>query len=581
MVSGGDTRVAGGPADASVDAGADAGRRTARLFFVCLGLFMVYLDTTIVNVALPQIQRSLDVGVTGLQWVFDGYVLTFACFLLTSGRLGDVLGRRRVFLIGLAGFTVASVACALSQNITALLVARFVQGAFGSVMITVSLALVHSMYQSPAARARAVSVWAGIGGLALAAGPVLGGILVEQVNWQSIFWLNLPVGVVSVIALLLLPTTVENYERRHLDLTGQALLVLAVGALTYGLIEASTEGWTARPILGTFAGAVVATLLFLWREARCAEPMLPLGFFRNRVLVFACAINFLAFFGLFGALFLLSLYLQAVNGLSAVATGVRFLALSLAIATASVVAPRLAQRAGRGYALVSAAGALLACLGLAGLLRLHVGSGFGSYWWALVLLGVGVSFAVAPATVALLAAVPPERAGVAAGASQTFRQLGGVVGVALSGTLALQHVRRGLPNAMSELALPQPVKEQLTGALRDGRLSSIGDVPPALRATVIDHIGPLLVSGMTMALGVGSAVALVGVLTPLLLLHRADAEQPEGSEPQNNQENQDAEKPTDASGAEDDGTSGVDGDGASGVDGDGVPGVGKSPLVDG
>ncbi|SDP98243.1 MFS transporter [Lentzea jiangxiensis] len=497
-----------------------AGRRGLRLAFVCLGLFMVYLDTTIVNVALPQMQRDLDVGVSGLQWVFDSYVLTFACFLLTSGRLGDVLGRHRVFLAGLVGFTVSSAACALSENITALLVSRFVQGAFGSVMITTSLALVHSMYQSPKERARAVSIWAGVGGLALAAGPVLGGVLVEHNNWPSIFWLNIPIGVVSVLALLMLRAEPESTERQHLDLLGQALFAAAVAALTYGMIEASTAGWTAGYVLASFAGAVVAALLFVWREATCEQPMLPLTFFRNRVVVFSCAINFLVFYGLFGAMFLLTLYLQSVNGLSAVDTGIRFLALSLTIAVGSLIAPRLAHLAGDAYPWVSAFGGLLAGLGLIGLLRLEVGSGFDTYWWSLVLLGLGISFAMAPATIAVLASVEPERVGVAAGVSQTFRQVGGVLGVAMSGTLALRHVKDGVPDALAGLPLPPAALEKLAEAIGSGRFAAADHLPEQLRAAVTNNVAPLLVDGMAVSYTLGAAVALAGVLTPIVLIGR-------------------------------------------------------------
>lgn len=496
------------------------GRRGLRLAFVCLGLFMVYLDTTIVNVALPQMQRDLDVGVTGLQWVFDSYVLTFACFLLTAGRLGDVLGRHRVFLVGLAGFTASSAACALSEDITALLVSRFVQGAFGSVMITTSLALVHSMYSSPAERARAVSIWAGVGGLALAAGPVLGGVLVEHADWPSIFWLNIPIGVVSIAALLLVRSAPETTGRQHLDLLGQALFAAAVAALTYGMIEASTAGWTATRVLASFAGAVVAAVLFVWREATCAQPMLPLTFFRNRVVVFACAVNFLVFYGLFGSMFLLTLYLQAINGLSAVDTGVRFLALSATIAVGALIAPRLAHLVGNAYPWVSAAGAVLAGGGLLALLRLEVGSGFGTYWWALVLLGLGISFAMAPATIAVLASVSPDRVGVAAGVSQTFRQLGGVLGVAMSGTLALRHVEDGVPGALAGLPVPPQVRQELADAIGSGRLAAANELPAPLQAAVTSRVGPLLVDGMAVAYTVGAVVALVGLLTPLVLAGR-------------------------------------------------------------
>ncbi|MGW3658757.1 MFS transporter [Streptomyces sp. NPDC005151] len=214
------------------------------LTFICIGIFMVYLDSTIVNVALPEIQHDLSADMAQLQWVINAYALVVACLLLTAGTLGDIFGRKRIFLGGLVGFLAASVLCAIAPNYEFLLVARVLQGAAGSIMIPVSLALVSTTYPAPAARARAIGIWAGIGGLALAAGPVLGGVLVDAFGWQSIFWVNLPFGLVALAVLSGKLAESKAPTRRRADVFGQVLFIVAMASLVYGLIEASARGWS-------------------------------------------------------------------------------------------------------------------------------------------------------------------------------------------------------------------------------------------------------------------------------------------------------------------------------------------------
>lgn len=491
-------------------------RKGLLLGFVCFGVFMVYLDATIVNVALPDIQRDLSADLTGLQWIVDAYALAFACLLLTSGTVGDILGRKRLFLGGLLGFTASSVLCALAGSTGVLLVGRALQGVCGSVMIPVSLALVSATYTEPAARARAIGVWAGIGGLALSAGPVVGGLLVDSVGWQSIFWVNVPIGLLATAVLTRVLRENRGPRARRLDVVGQLLFVVGIAALAYALIEGNTEGWDSALILGAFAASAVTLTGFVAWELRQPDPMLPLKLFRDPVVAVAGVVNFLSLFGLFAAIFLLTLHLQSVQGLSSVETGVRFLALTVPIMIASFAASVVAARTGPRYPIVI--GSLFSAGGLYGLTVLDAGTGFGGYWWSLALLGIGVSFTGAPATVALLGSVPPEQAGTASGISNTFRQVGAVFGVALAGALLLRHLRSGLPDALAAVPMPRAARAQAYDLLGGGDLSRVDALPTELRRPVLGAVGPVFVDGMHLVMQVAAAGTLAGGLCALALL---------------------------------------------------------------
>ncbi|MWC30779.1 MFS transporter [Paenibacillus sp. MMS18-CY102] len=408
------------------------------LLFICFGIFMVYLDSMIVNVALPSIRSDLHVGISSLQWVIDAYTIAFACLLLTAGNLGDSWGHKKVFIGGLLGFTLASLACAFAPSISMLLIGRVLQGITGSMMIPVSLAIIRGIYPEPAARAKAIGIWAGIGGLALAAGPVAGGLLVEHWGWQSIFWINIPLGLLSaaVLGTVLKETRTKRSQKQ--DVLGQILFIAGISALTYACIEGNSLGWLSWPILLALGGVLVCLILFVRWELRCKEPLIPLDFFRNRIFNVACTVNFFGFFGMYAVIFLLTLYLQNINHYSALATGIRFLPLTASIMVASFVGSTIASRI--GYLRLIMLGTSLVGVGVLVLTLLKEGSGYLTYAWALALVGIGVSFIGAASTIALIDAVPPERAGAAYGVTNTFRQLSAIFAVALSGTLISQHM---------------------------------------------------------------------------------------------------------------------------------------------
>ncbi|MWC30953.1 MFS transporter [Paenibacillus sp. MMS18-CY102] len=412
---------------------------------LCLGVFVVYMDSTIVNVALPELQRSFGIGMEGLQWVVDGYAIAFACLLLSAGTIGDIVGHKRMFTIGMAGFTVFSICCGMSETVEWLIASRFLQGTFGALLIPSSLAFIRHLYEEPAARAKAIGIWAGLGGLALAIGPLAGGWLVETFQWESVFWINVPIGVAVTIMMIASTRETARNTKRVLDVPGQILFILAIGTLAYALIQGHALGWNSFPIVGCFTASGLLLLGFLAWESRVKEPLLPLQLFKIPAFAVACLVNFLGFFGLFAVVFLMALYFQNINGLSPTEAGVRFLSLNVSIMVASFVGSSLASRV-RPMIMIPV-GLMAMGASLLWLMMIAPDTPYSQYAWALAGIGVGVSFAGTSATVALMSSVPLQLAGTASGVSNTARQVSAVLGVALSGTFVserLRHAEAGL-----------------------------------------------------------------------------------------------------------------------------------------
>lgn len=413
-------------------------RVTARprlvLALICVATFLVYLDTSITPVAVPAIRADLAAGVTDAQWMLDAYTLAFACLLLTAGSLGDRLGRKTVLLAGITGFTVASVACAVAPGAGVLIAARGAQGVFAAAVVPVSLAVTVELFPDAQARARAIGTWGGTGGVALALGPLLGGVLVDGAGWRSMFWINLPIGVLALTGLLwTMPRTVPCRGRR-IDLLGQLLFVAGAAAVTWVLIEGPAMGWSPV-VLGTLAGGLVALGTFVAWQYRTREPMLPPALLRIREVALACAVNFLGLFGLYAVLYLMTVHLQEVLGLSPTATGLRFLALFGCLGVTAIAASTVAARLGTWMTMMLGLGCIT--VGLLGLTLLGTGAGYWGYGWALVLLGLGIPLSSGVVAVqAMMGAVPPGLSGTASGSMNTFRQFGAVFGVALAGILS-------------------------------------------------------------------------------------------------------------------------------------------------
>ncbi|NUR04526.1 MAG: MFS transporter [Streptomyces sp.] len=402
----------------------------ATLATAVLGFFVITLDATIVNVALPSIRDALGGGITGLQWVVDGYTLMFAALLLSAGSLADRIGARRAFTGGLALFVLASAACGTAPSLPVLVAARVVQGIGAAVTMPTSMALVRHAFPDPARRARAVGVWAMGGAVAAAAGPVLGGLL-SLASWRMIFWLNLPVGVIA----LLLPARAPHSPTRPapFDWIGQITGILAMGGLTFGAIDAGQAGITAPQVLGALGLAVAAFAAFVIAQAKGAHPMVPPGLFRSATVVIATGIGFAFMVGFYGLPFLFSLDFQQQHGLSALATGIAFLPMMLLSAGLTPLSARLAERTGPRVPIT--AGLLLIA---AGSLALALVPASVPVWViALLLIPVGLAgpLVMPPTTALLLEHVPAHRTGTAGGVFNTSRQVGGALAVAVFGAL--------------------------------------------------------------------------------------------------------------------------------------------------
>lgn len=403
------------------------------LFAVCLGFFMVILDTMIVNVALPDLGRDFGAGVSGLQWIVNAYTLMLAALMLGAGSLSDRLGSRRVFQIGLWLFILASVACGLASTTWILVVARFAEGAGGALLLPTSLALIRAIYDDQKARARAIGIWGGIGGVAAAAGPVLGGILVSGFSWRAVFLVNVPVGLIGLLLSARYVPAPPARSGKSLDLPGQVAAILWLGGLSLALIESGDGRWSSVPALAGFALFAVALPAFLLAERRGEDPLLPLDLFRSPAFSAASAVGWLINFGFFAQVFLMSLYFQQLRGYTALATGLLLLPMA---AMAMIGSPLGGRFTGRfGPRLPMMAGLLVGAIGLFGLTIAGAHTPYPLLIAPLVATGLGMSFTMPAATAAVVEAAPADRAGIASGVINASRQAGGVVGVGLLGGL--------------------------------------------------------------------------------------------------------------------------------------------------
>ena len=394
--------------------------------------FMVILDTSVVNLALPSIAAELGGELTGMQWIVDGYALVFASLLLTAGTFGDRYGSKFAFLVGLATFTAASVLCGFSRNILELEAARAMQGVGAALQVPTSLALLGHTIVDPARRARAIGGWSGAGAIAIAAGPIVGGSLVQLFGWRSIFFANLPIGVIGAFLAWRFIVDTPPKGQRKLDLTGLFFSISALGFTTFTLIEGSRMGWRAPQIIASSLAAVLSVAAFLITEARAADPMLPLDFFRRRTFSATVSIGLLHNFGVYGQIFVLSWAFQNFRHELPLAAGLSLMPLTTAIAVGVTLGIRLVRRYGSMLPLAAGNG-LAACAGLAiasvGISNQALLAGL------LIAAGVGTGMTTPAMNLAALDSLGADRSGLAAGALNAGRQIGGVFGVAILGSL--------------------------------------------------------------------------------------------------------------------------------------------------
>lgn len=489
-------------------------RRWWALSVLCLSLVLIVLDNTVLNVALPTLVRELGASTTQLQWMVDAYVIVFAGLLLVAGALGDRFGRRRALQAGLVIFAVASGLAALSGSTGQLIGARAVMGLGAAFVMPATLSIITNLFTDPTERARAIAIWAGMAGVGVALGPVVGGWLLEHFWWGSVFLINLPVVALALVAgRKLLPESRHDTERR-LDVVGATLSIAGIGALLFAIIEAPQHGWGDPTTLASFALAAVVLGAFGWWERRVEAPILNLAFFRDPRFSAASGSIALVFFALFGSFFLFTQLLQFVLGYSALEAGVRLLPISLVLGAVSPLSARLVERL--GTKVVVTAGLLTVAVGLAMISTFTMGSSYGDLLGGMLVMAAGMGLTMAPATESIMGSLPPAQAGVGSAVNDTTRELGGALGVAVLGSLLASGYASTLGESLPGGVLPAEV----TGVVRESvgaALQVAAGLGPAGEGLALAARGAF-VDAMGIGVVVAAGAALLGALISALFL---------------------------------------------------------------
>ncbi|QKG83779.1 MFS transporter [Kroppenstedtia pulmonis] len=495
---------------------------------MCSALFMVFLDSTVVYLALPSIQSSLQSDVSELQWIIDSYSLLLAALLMSGGTIGDRYGRKRIFLAGLVVFTVGSAICALAHTSWLLIIGRIVQGIGAAGVLPGTMSILTQTFTDRVERAQAFGIWSAVSGLAYVIGPFLGGSLVESLGWQSIFYLNIPIGVAGFILTSRIVAESRDPKTHPIDLPGQLLWVLSISGLTFALIEGREWGWTSPLIVTLFTVTLFGLAVFLIVERRSSHPMFPLRYFTNPTFTASVFVAISIGFGLFSVFFILTLFLQQVQGYSAIEAGLRFLPTTIAMIVTAPLAGRLAGRIGSRLPMTT--GMTLAGMSLLLFLRVDVNTPYQNWWWIMMLLGMGIGFTMAPMVAAIIGTVPESRSGMASATSSTARELGGLLGIALVGTIVFEQFRNSLEQSLSELDLPQVIQERISSLASQGNMGRMesGGIPEGMDVAAIRSVvEDAFVKGMHNGMLVGGLAMIAGAIVAFLFVRKAHLGSPE------------------------------------------------------
>ncbi|WP_240102670.1 MFS transporter [Streptomyces sp. MUM 16J] len=489
-------------------------RRRLILLTLCVSLFMAMLDNTVVNTALPTIERKLGAGISDLQWIVDGYSLALSALMLTASTVGDMFGRRRAFVAGLALFAVGSTVCALSRDVNVLISGRVLQGAGAAAFMPGTLSIIRQVYADERERSTAIGIWAGVSGLGLGLGPLVGGPLVDHFGWPSVFWINVPVGMAGVIAGMLLIPESKDRAGRGLDITGQLLAVAGIGAGVYATIEGPVRGWSDPAVTGLYIGAGVVLLLFVLVERRSRTPMLDLDFFRDRIFAGSVLAGLFLYLGMFSVLYFLSLWLQVVLGWSPTGAGLVIMPAMVVVACVTPLAGWLTGRIGGGWPM--AAGLVCSAFALYGLTRYGTGASYRHFWWLLPVIGMGMGLTITPITATVLDRVPAARAGMASAVSNTARELGGVLGVAVLGSVLSSRMAERLRERLTAAGVPASERDRLVAATTGGTGRPQAGLGAGAR---LSHaVNGAFVDGLHLAELSGCAILLAGALLAVALV---------------------------------------------------------------
>lgn len=491
----------------------DENSRWWTLGAMCFALFMIMLDNTVVNVALPSIQRDLHASLSALEWTVSAYTLTFAVLLVTGGRLGDIFGRRRMFLFGVVVFGIASVIIGLSRSDTMLVAFRAVQGVGGAFMMPATLAIITQAFPAHE-RGTAIGTWAGVSALALAIGPVLGGFLTQDVSWRAIFFINPPIAAIAVaVTLFAAKESRDETVDRTVDYVGIGALTIGLTALVLALVQGNTWHWGSPRVIGLFAVAVASLLGFLAIEMRVRAPVIDFQFFRNRTSAGVNLVAFVISFAMFAQFFFLTLYMQNVLGYSPLQSGLRFLPSTLLIVVTGPLAGRLTDRIGSRPLMTSGLVLVAAAIFIESHITIH--SGYGLLWPGFVLMGAGMGLVMSPMSTAAMNAVDRSKAGAASGVLSMSRMVGASFGVAAMGAIVATVGRSKLATALPGVSAT--ARGKIADALGAGGLPTGAHSSPA----VVHAVKSAFVSALGTGLTVGAAVTLLSAVAAWMMVARA------------------------------------------------------------
>lgn len=492
------------------------------LVAVAFGLFMVGLDGSVVSMANPAIGQDLGASTADLQWVTNSYLLALAAALILGGKLGDRFGRRTFYLIGVAGFTTASVAIGLAGSIEGVIACRAVQGFFGALLMPNTLGLLRAVFP-PKKFGMAVGIWAMVSSVSTALGPIAGGLLVEHVNWESVFYINAPIGVIALVfsAAVLPQSKNAAAANEKFDIPGVVLLALALLAIVFGVVKGETWGWTSAGTLSAIGAGVVVLLIFGFLETRVASPLLPMRLFRSPALTIGTIITALNFFVLLGVIFFVMLYLQNVRGFTPVEAGVRTLPLSLASVVASPLGAALTDRFGPRLTMPLGMGLqAVACFAMLGW---SADSSCAAMWPSFIALGLGVGMVMASSSDAIVGNAPVKDGGVAGGLQATALQIGGALGTSVLVSLIGSRVGSTLTGELASAGVPAPAAERLHAAkdaVAMGVAPVSGEIPGRLGAAVAEGSHQAFMNGVHTAVLVAGALCVAGAVLAALGVRR-------------------------------------------------------------
>lgn len=496
-------------------------RKWGVLAVISFSLFMILLDVTIVNIALPHIMTAFKVGLSSIEWVFNVYVLVFAALLLTLGKLGDLFGRRLLFVIGLGIFTLASLGCSLAPSFSVLLIFRGIQAVGGAAMMPATLSILNVEF-SKSQRGLALGIWGAVAGAANALGPIIGGSLVDAASWRYIFVINIPIGIFALIAaLMIVKESTDPQTNRHIDIPGVLIVSLALFCLIFALVEGQKYGWTSPAILTLFAVAVVSFIAFVFVELKTASPLAQLRLFRDRTFSAGNFVGMVQSFGLIGVIFLLVLFLQIVLGFNALKAGLTILPLPLAIIVVAPFAGRFTDKIGGRWILF--AGTLITALGIYLMSDLSGVSNWTNLVLPLAVCGVGMGLVMAPTTTVVMASTPVQQSGMGAGILSTTRQIGSVLGLSVLGAVLQNQLVNNVSQALAKIPIiSETIRVQIVNGLQSsgiglGGISVPSTIPDAMKVQLMTLFKDQFAHSLNTTMKVGIVVVLCGTVVSLFI----------------------------------------------------------------